>query len=146
MEDSGPSFDLRSHLAAPPVRGGAAGGADPWLVGLGVALVFAVVLWVAWRGGVSLLSKKLAAAGWVLYLQAGCSACTKQMKVLGGSYHRYIVCNRDGSTHGGYTRHPPLPCAGLRGAPYWYNEKTGQHHAGLLEAPALYELLRETKK
>ena len=115
-------------------------------MGLGVALVFAVVLWVAWRAGVGLLSKKLAAAGWVLYLQAGCGACARQMKVLGGTYRRYIVCNPNGSVHGGYTRDPPLPCKALKGAPHWYNTRTRQSHAGLLEAPALYELLEATKK
>ena len=87
------------------------------------------------------LAKKLAAAGWTLYMREGCPWCTRQKQALGGRpYSRTVTCPGDG----GARRLGPgtLSCGNVSGYPHWHNPVTGEVRRGYQDGPKLAQMAR----
>lgn len=65
------------------------------VIAAAILLILVIVYYIAAPRG---LSHRLAKHGWILFVRDGCGYCTKQMKVLGGSYSKLVECAPGGSS------------------------------------------------
>lgn len=121
---------------APPARAGM----DPVLIGCLVVAALALAYW-AWSWASTSLPRRLAAAGWVLYVQPRCAACKAQLAVLGGKYSKVVVCEGGRFLAAKKGARPVVPCGQLTGTPTWVNSQTGATATGVQSALQLQMLL-----